>query len=403
MGPGEVAVALLEAEEEALPPALRLQQADLLTDVLKARQGPAQLHAVGRRHRGGHVRGHDGGHGHRGLGHGAPLCPDAAQVVEEEDAHLVAGDEPVAPLAVGHRCAHAVAVRVRAQEQVRLHLTAQGQTPLHGLPDLRVGVGAGGEAAIRGLLLRHHGQLCHAHLLQQLFHALQAGAVEGGVHQPQPAHVAAGPQGQHRVHEGVQAVLADGADQALGGGRVVIRQLHAVKAVGFLHGGQDPLRRLGGNLTAVRAVDLVAVVLGGVVTGGDAHAGPAAQIPYRPAQGRGGLQTGVEVGGDAVGRQHPGRLPGKEGPLQPAVVGDGHAPGQAGGVEVVGQALGGPADGVDVHAVGPRPQHAPQAAGAEGQMAVESVGDRRPVRLHGPQLLDQLRVLPRAVQPPRQL
>ncbi len=139
------------------------------------------------------------------------------------------------------------------------------------------------------------------------------------------------------------------------------------------------------------------------MAGGDADARAAVEIPHRPAQGGGGLQPGVEVGGDAVGGQDPGRLPGEEVPFDAAVVGDGHGLGQVRGVEVVRQSLGGPADGVEVHAVGPRPQDAPQASGAEGQVAVEAVGDGFLIVLDLPKLRDQVRVLPGPVQPEGQL
>ena len=139
------------------------------------------------------------------------------------------------------------------------------------------------------------------------------------------------------------------------------------------------------------------------MAGGDADARAAVEIPHRPAQGGGGLQPGVEVGGDAVGGQDPGRLPGEEVPFDAAVVGNGHGLGQVRGVKVVRQSLGGPADGVEVHAVGPRPQDAPQASGAEGQVAVEAVGDGFLIVLDLPKLRDQVRVLPGPVQPEGQL
>jgi hypothetical protein len=139
------------------------------------------------------------------------------------------------------------------------------------------------------------------------------------------------------------------------------------------------------------------------MAGGDADAGPTAQIPHRPAQGRRGLQPGVDIGGNPVGRQHPGRLPGKQLPFDAAVVGDGCGLGQVCGVEVVRQGLGGPPDGVDVHPVGSRADNAPQPAGAEGQMAVEAVGHRLLVLPRLPQLRDEVRVLPRPLQPAVQL
>ena len=72
-----------------------------------------------------------------------------------------------------------------------------------------------------------------------------------------------------------------------------------------------------------------------------------------------------------------------------AVMGDGHPFGQVGGIEVVGQALGGLADGVNIHPVGAGAQYAAQPAGAEGQVAVEPVGDGGFLPFNGSQLRRQ--------------
>ena len=407
MGAGEIAVALFKAEDEPLFLPRRFQQADLLADELEAGEGAAQLHTVFLADGIRHVGGDDGGHRHRGGGQSAQRGAGAADVVQQDDAHLVAGDEPVTALAVRYGGAAAVAVRVGAQQKVRLHFIAQFQPLLHGLPNLRVGVRAGGEIAVRLFLFRHHGAVGHAQLGQQFFHALKARAVQRGVDQFQVRHAlaAAHPLGIHRLHKGVDALLGDIADGAFGQRFVEAGGAHVVEAVHRVDAGQDLPGGVQGDLAAVRAVDLVAVVLGGVVAGGDAHARPAAQIPHRPGQGGGGLQAGVEPGGDAVGRQHPGRFPGEQLALAAAVVGDGNALVQAGSLEVVGQALGGLAHGVDVHAVGARADDAPQAAGAELQLTVKAVVQAVFVLclLQRGQLPDKVRVFRGVLQPTSQL
>src|SRR5699024_8202692 len=108
---------------------------------------------------------------------------------------------------------------------------------------------------------------------------------------------------------------------------------------------------------------------------------------------------GIQPGGNAVGGQHPGSLPAEQLALDAAVVADGHLPGQTLGVDVVCQALGGPADGVDVHPVGAGANDAPQPAGAEFQIPVEPVGDGIGVIADGFQLGGQVGVLPGAGQP----
>ena len=49
---------------------------------------------------------------------------EAADKIKQNDAHLVAGDEPVAALAVRHGGAAAVTVRVGAQQKIRVHFVA---------------------------------------------------------------------------------------------------------------------------------------------------------------------------------------------------------------------------------------------------------------------------------------
>ena len=376
MSAGQVAVALLKAKDVAVGFTCGFQQTDLLADELEAGQSAAQLHAVLCRHRGGHIGGDDGGHSHRMLRHGAQCLAGAADVVQQNDAHLVAGDEPVAALAVGHGGAAAVTVRVGAQQKIRVYFVAQFQPLLHGFPDLRVRVGAGGEVAVRLFLLRHHGHMGDAQLCQQLFHAFQTGAVQRSVHQLQigGACTIAHTLGVDGIHKVVQTFLAAVFDLALGKGCVKVRRLYG-KAVYCFNGGKDLCCHLKGDLAAVCAVDLVAVVLGGVVAGGDAHACAAAVVPHRPAQCRGGLQTRVDVRLDAVSSQNSRRFFCEHIALDAAVVADGHLLGQVGGVQIVGKPLGCLADVVDVHPVGACADDTTETTGAEFQLPVKTVGD----------------------------
>ena len=79
---GQVAVTLLEAEDEAVCLARVGQLGDDVADVLEARQATAQLEAVFRSQRIDHGRRHDGGHGHLARQVLAALGAHAAHVVE---------------------------------------------------------------------------------------------------------------------------------------------------------------------------------------------------------------------------------------------------------------------------------------------------------------------------------
>ena len=123
---------------------------------------------------------------------------------------------------------------------------------------------------------------------------------------------------------------------------------------------------LGGQLGTVLPVDLVAVVLLGVVTGGDVDTGDAAVLPHREGQLRGGTQGLEQAHGDAVARHDTGGLPGKDVGVVAAVEADGHPPGGGLGPllqDDLGKGLGGVADDMDIHPVQPHPHGAPQARG----------------------------------------
>ena len=133
------------------------------------------------------------------------------------------------------------------------------------------------------------------------------------------------------------------------------------------------------HLAAGGPVDLVAVVLGGVVAGGDDHAGAAVEMEYREGQLGHGVQGAVEVHMDTMARQHTGGLLCKHVGEVPGVVGDGHGgPLREPGLQVPRQALRGLAHVVHVHPVIPGSQHAPKARRAEGQLLIEPILD-----LHG--------------------
>ena len=102
-----------------------------------------------------------------------------------------------------------------------------------------------------------------------------------------------------------------------------------------------------GHLAAIRAVGLVAVVLGGVVGSGDHDTGIALVVTGGKAQGRHGHQGIIDAHLDAVGGQNTGGGLGKDIALQAAVVADGDSLAAALGLDPVCQALGGLTDNID--------------------------------------------------------
>ena len=179
-GAGEVAVGFLEAHEEVALAPLGLQHADLLADELEAGEGAAQLEAAGAGDVVGHRCGDDGGAGDLAGHVGTGPARLGGEEVEQEQAHLVAGEQFVlACMRDGD--ADAVGVRVGRQEQVGLHPVAVLEPEFQRLAHLGVGVRAGREVAVVHALLFDGHDIGHADPLEHSGHALQADAVERGV------------------------------------------------------------------------------------------------------------------------------------------------------------------------------------------------------------------------------
>ena len=259
---------------------------------------------------------------------------------------------------------------------------------------LRVGGDHSGEIAVDDHLLGHADHVLHAQALEGLGDQLIAGAVEGGVHHGEGVrHLLHHRLVVHLLHHVGQELLVrlrpHQRDPALGHGLVIVHGLDAVEHVQLLHLPGHLVGVLGGQLGTVLPVDLVAVVLLGVVTGGDVDTGDAAVLPHREGQLRGGTQGLEQAHGDAVARHDTGGLPGKDVGVVAAVEADGHPPGGGLGPllqDDLGKGLGGVADDMDIHPVQPHPHGAPQACGAEGKLIKKAGFDLLVIALDGCQL-----------------
>ena len=284
----------------------------------------------------GQRSGHDGLDCHRILGHGALFNAACADVVQQQSAHFIAGYQLIAAIRALHGDAHTIRIGVGGQHQICTGLGGQIQTQLQSLKDLGVGVGAGGEVAVGILLLGHDGDVGDAHIVQHMGDRHQTGTVQRAVHQLQ-----AGSLAQARAHltslngvvQSLFAVIAHKADQALLHALSKGNVLCAGENVGLLDLIVDDGSSVIGHLAAVRAVGLVAVVLGRVV----------------------GL--------------------GKNIALQAAVVADGHGLGAFLGLDPVCQALRSLTDDINIHTVGASAQNAAQTSRAKLQSHRKAVLD----------------------------
>ena len=237
-------------------------------------------------------------------------------------------------------------------------------------------------------------QVLHTQIPQSLGNQLPAAAVEGGVdHMEGIRHLGNTfpviDHGHDVFHEGVVGFLPHELNVPGGLGFIKGHGLYAGEDVDLLQLSGDGIGVLGGQLGAVGPVDLVAIILLGVVAGGDVDARLAAVVPHGKAKFRSGAQGLKNPHMDAVSGADLGGGPGKLHAMVAAIHADGNAlvhGGRAFSADDIGKALSGPADDIDIHLVQAHLHGAPQAGGAELQRAVESALDLLVVICNGGQL-----------------
>ena len=181
VGAAQVAVGFFEAQDETLDFTGSFQTGDLIADLLETGQHIAHLNAIVCSHRISQRSRNQRLDSHGVLGHGALLNAAFADVVQQQNAHFVAGDQLVGAVGTLHGDANAVGIGVGGQHQVSAGLGGQLQAQLQSLEDLGVGVGAGGEVAVGVLLLGNDGDVIDADVVQDAHDGNQTGAVQGGV------------------------------------------------------------------------------------------------------------------------------------------------------------------------------------------------------------------------------
>ena len=375
IGTREVAIGFLKAEDEIRLSPLFFQAADHLADELEPGEDVNGFHPVmcGDFFRKVH---RDDGFDEDGVQrHLAVLEALGTYKVEQKEANLVAREEAVT-LRCGNSDSAAVTIRVGGKEEVRSRFFAEAEAELHGLADFRVGIGAGREGAVRLFLLGDDANVGEPGFAQGAGDGFEASAVQGRIHNGEIA-VDFIPEKDgltlYLFGKGGEDFLRDVADQTGGEGCVKISPLDIGKNVQRVDLGKDSGGRLGSDLATVRAIDLIAVVFGWVVRGRNHDAGTARENAYRIAETGCGHQLGIEVNAYAVCREDSRCCFAEDVALQAAVVADGDGRGRKLPDDIVGQALRGFGNGIDIHAVGARSQDAAEAAGAEGEVAVEGV------------------------------
>ena len=347
-------------------------------------------------------RRNDGHHGYRVLRHGAFLNAACADIIQQQHAHLVAGNQLIAAVRAAHGDAHTVGVRVGGEHQVGINLFGELQPVFQRLENLGVGVRAGGEVSVRIFLLGDDRDVGDAHVMQDVRHRDEAGSVERGVDQLQSGGLC-----KARAHlpclngliESLFAVIADEADQALFHAFCKGDAFCTCQHIRLLDFTVDNGGCVIGHLAAVRPVGLVAVVFCRVVGSRYHDARIAVIIPCRKRKGGNRHQGIVDSYFDSVGSQHACRLFGKDIAFQPAVVGDGHRLAAALGQNPVGKPLGRLAHHPDIHAVCACTERSAQSGRSELQGNRKAVFDLILVVLDFQQLRQKIGILQVMGQP----
>ena len=175
---GEVAVALLEAEDITLRMALLLEPADLLPDELEASQDIDGFDTVVRGDALAEVHGHDGLHHHRILRQRSVLRSLCENIVQQQDAGLVAAQKLIASVGSSYGDADTIAVRVGCKQEVCLYALRIVHAEGHRFLDLRVRIRAGREVTVRHLLFLHERNVRVAALPEGPGHRRATGAVQ---------------------------------------------------------------------------------------------------------------------------------------------------------------------------------------------------------------------------------
>ena len=122
--------------------------------------------------------GDDGFDRNRVLRHRAFFDAARADVIQEEDAHFISGDELIASVRTLHGDADAVRIRIGGQHEIRPCFPGKGKALFQSLEDFRIRVGAGCKIAVRIFLLRNDRHIRDADIAEYTRNRYKARAVK---------------------------------------------------------------------------------------------------------------------------------------------------------------------------------------------------------------------------------
>ena len=184
--------------------------------------------------------------------------------------------------------------------------------------------------------------------------------------------------------------MADGAVPQRG---IKVCHTHTAKGIDAADKTGDFGGVMIGHLAAVRSIAFIAVIFGGIVAGRNHNTGLAVKFPYGVGEHRRGLQFIEQMHGNAVGGQHARRLAGEQIGFDTRIKRYRHGCGGAARFQIIGKALSGAANGINIHAVASGADDAAKPARPKLQVAVKSILDPFFVSFDVSELFDKIDVL----------
>lgn len=374
MGAAEISARLLKPEHIGMR-AVLLPLLDLLADELEPdgrfEERDAEIGADRLRH----ARGNKGLDDSRVCGEGVLLLEACEDIVEQQDAHLVAGERDKLALLVLDGDAETVGIGIGAEHDVCMDLVCKRNAHGERLLEFGIGHSDGGELGILGRLLLDDGHV-DAQLPEDAGDRNVSRAVYGRIDELQilPA-LSDRLRGERKFFElrnvGIVHFRGNGNDE-----RALFVARHGEIIGDLFNEPDDDLGRLGRHLRAVLAVYLIAVVFLGIVRRGDHDARNGAEIAHRIREHGHGMHVAEQVGFDAVFCEHARRLFGEQTGIPPRIVRDDDSLflfffGER--FDVFGEPLRRAHDGVHVHHVHAAADDAAHARRAEFELAAEAV------------------------------
>ena len=177
-------------------------------------------------------------------------------VVQQENAHLVAGNGDILAVSVANHGTHAVRVGVGSDNQVAVDFLCQRHGQIEAFGILGVRADHSGEVPVNYHLFRHREDVLHTQTLQGFRHQLVSAAVEGGVDDPELIGNGCDRTGvdrllHHFTEEGLVGFFADNRDGAVLYGFFVVTGLIAGEEVGLGHALGNVIGMLRRQLCAV--------------------------------------------------------------------------------------------------------------------------------------------------------